>query len=48
MCLPLLPADNISAMFRDLCKEARAVDRVAFKLFMDYFHNQWIVKVNLI
>lgn len=48
MCLPLLPADDISPMFRELRKEAKKVNRVAFNPFMEYFYDQWIEKLNFI
>lgn len=44
LCLPLLPAEHISAAFRELFEEAMIVDRPGFHLFFEYFNSQWMIK----
>lgn len=46
-CLPLLPVEHILAAFKELKKEARALDKLKFKQFLSYFERQWIRKVNI-
>lgn len=43
--LPLLPADQIADMFVQIKHKALALNRNAFKRFINYYQNQWIVKV---
>lgn len=45
LCLPLLPAVNIEAAFRNLQTEAANCDARLFRRFIAYFESQWIQKV---
>lgn len=45
MCLPLLPSSEIVGAFETLQAKAAIVNHGPFKLFLEYFHRQWIVNV---
>lgn len=44
--LPLLPADQIKEMFILIKHKALALNHNAFKRYLNYFENQWIIKVS--
>lgn len=45
--LPLLPADQIQQMFTKIKHKALALNRTAFKRFLNYYQNQWIISVSI-
>lgn len=44
MCLPLLPVEHIEGAFNRLVDSYSGCD-AGFKKFLDYYRNQWIIKV---
>lgn len=47
-CLPLLPSEHILCAFKQLKQEALAIEKKKFRVFLNYFERQWIVKVILV